>query len=104
MHDFKIEKGFSLLEVLIALSIMVIAFTTLIGTQRGHVQLSTRGKMMTTAVMLARQKLTDAELQIRTNGLPLNDMDERKKIAEHPFGDDFPEFGYEYTVKKVQIP
>ena len=98
------NSAFSLLEVLIALSILAITITAILGTQSGHLRLSQRGEYMSTAVMLAREKLADTELNYRYGNLPNDDVEEIKKIEEQPFGEEYPGFGYELTIKKVEIP
>ena len=101
---FHSEGAFTLLEVLVALAIMVVSFTTLLGTQNGHMLLSERGERMSTAVMLARQKLADVELAYRTSGLPSSDLDETHASSEKPFGEDYADFGYTLSVHRVLIP
>lgn len=97
-------SGFSLIEVMIALAIMVVAFTVLLGTQNGHLMLSERGEYISRGVVLARTKMSDLEVQYRGGSLPLNDLDENKKPSDKPFGDEYPEYGYHLTIKKVRIP
>ena len=97
-------SGFSLLEVLMAIAILAVSFTVLLGTQSNHILLSERAEFMSTAVMLAREKMTDTELEYRYDGLPRNDLEEIKPISDQPFGEEFPEFGYELTIRSVTIP
>lgn len=99
-----ISSGFTLLEVLISLAILVISFTVLLGTQSNYILLSERAKYMSTAVMLAREKLTDTEIYYRYNGLPRNDFEEKKPANKNPFGEDFPDYGYELSIRSITIP
>lgn len=98
------SKGFSLLEVLVALAIMAVAFTTLLGIQSSAILSSERAEMMTKAVMLARQKLTDLEMLYRYNALPKDDQEEIRAIQTKPFGDAYAQFGYSLTIRKTEIP
>src|SRR5215510_5458406 len=56
------ELGFTLLEVLIALSILALALPILLGLRNFDLDLHARAKELTTATMLAQEKLTETEL------------------------------------------
>jgi general secretion pathway protein I len=54
-------KGFTLLEVMISVSILAIVFLSLFNMQSGTIELATTGRFNTLAPMLARQLLADIE-------------------------------------------
>jgi general secretion pathway protein I len=56
------ERGFTLLEVLIALGILAIALPILLGLRNFDLDLHARAKEITTATILAQEKLTESEL------------------------------------------
>src|SRR5215813_11081643 len=56
------ERGFTLLEVLIALGILALALPILLGLRNFDLDLHARAKELTTATMLAQEKLTETEL------------------------------------------
>jgi general secretion pathway protein I len=56
------ERGFTLLEVLIALGILALALPILLGLRNWDLDLHARAKEMTTATILAQEKLTETEL------------------------------------------
>lgn len=55
------QSGFTLLEVMIAVSIIAIAFVTLIGSQSQSVSIAGQTRFAVTAALLAQQKLTEIE-------------------------------------------
>ena len=56
------ERGFTLLEVLIALGILALALPVLLGLRNWDLDLQARAKEITTATILAQEKLTETEL------------------------------------------
>jgi len=55
------RKGFTLLEVMVAVSIIAIAFVTLIGSQSQSVSVAARTRFAITSAFLAQQKLAEIE-------------------------------------------
>lgn len=60
-QSFKSQAGFTLLEVMIAVSIIAIAFVTLIGSQSQSVSIAGKTSFAVSAALLAQQKLTEIE-------------------------------------------
>ena len=56
------EQGFTLLEVLIALGILALALPILLGLRNWDLDLHARAKELTTATILAQEKLVETEL------------------------------------------
>jgi general secretion pathway protein I len=56
------ERGFTLLEVVIALGILALALPILLGLRNWDLDLHARAKEMTTATILAQEKLIETEL------------------------------------------
>lgn len=56
------ERGFSLLEVLIALGILALALPILLGLRNWDLDLHARANELTTATILAQEKLIETEL------------------------------------------
>ena len=64
MHDWmkrSSQFGFTLLEVMIAVSIIAIAFVTLIGSQSQSVSIAGYTRFAITSALLAQKQLTDIE-------------------------------------------
>ena len=58
----KNEHGFSLLEVLLAVAILAIAIPVLLGLRNFDLELQSRSMELTTATLLAQEKLLETEL------------------------------------------
>jgi len=56
-----VSSGFTLLEVMIAVSIIAIAFVTLIGSQSQSVSIAGKTSFAVSSALLAQQKLTEIE-------------------------------------------
>lgn len=56
------ERGFSLLEVLLAVAILAIALPVLLGLRNFDLELQSRSMELTTATLLAQEKLLETEL------------------------------------------
>lgn len=56
------ERGFTLLEVLLAIALLAIALPVLLGLRNFDLDLHTRAEELTTATLLAQEKLLETEL------------------------------------------
>jgi general secretion pathway protein I len=63
------QRGFTLLEVLIAVVIVGTAFVALLGLHARGVKLVIRDQNLTRATLLARQKISQVEFTVATQGL-----------------------------------
>jgi len=84
----KHNRGFTLLEVMIAVAIIAIAVVTLLGAQSQSVSIASSAKFDAMASMLAQWKMSDLLLQ---NYGELSD-------DEGNFGEDYPQFSWKLTV------
>jgi general secretion pathway protein I len=89
-----VQNGFTLLEVMVALSIIVIVLTALIGTQSQGMSMAIESKFNTTAALLARDKMARLEL------VP----DDEISSDSGDFGDDFAPYGWILEVEPLHIP
>ncbi len=80
------DSGFTLLEVMIAISVLAIALTTLFGSQSQSISLGSATKFNTQAPLLAQMKLTEF---VRAT--------ERPSADSGDFGDEFP--GYQWSLE-----
>ena len=58
------SRGFTLLEVLIAMAILALALPILLGLRNWDLDLQSRASDITAATMLAQEKLIEAELSL----------------------------------------
>lgn len=84
-------RGFTLLEVMIALAIMAGVILTVIGSVNYHLSVASRDREETVAVLLARAKLDDPAFRAVTE----------KKGA---FGPDWPGITWEREITPTEIP
>lgn len=93
IHDMK-NKGFTLLEVMIAVALIAIALTTLLGSQSQSVSFANSAKFETMAALLAQSKMS--EITVQEPGELTNDSGD--------FGDDYPGYAWEVNVSDIVIP
>lgn len=96
------KKGFTLLEVMVAMAILAGSLTALIGLTGNSMIRSGRAEKLLTATMLARQKMADIEIDIekaRTKGEFPEEKDE-----DGTFDEPFEEYSWKMEIKKVDLP
>ena len=86
-------RGFTLLEVMVALAIMAIALTAVLGSQSQGVSLAIEAKFNTTAALLARSKM--AEIRLKKPDDLISDSGD--------FGEDFSGYTWQVTVNRVAL-
>jgi len=87
------KKGFTLLEVMIAVAVIAIALTALLGSQSQSVSFANSAKFETMAALLAQKKMSEIIIQ---DPASLTD-------ANGDFGDDYPGYTWEATVSDVSM-
>jgi general secretion pathway protein I len=96
-HDIsaKISKftGFTLLEVMVAVAIIAIALTAVLGSQSQSVSLASEAKFNTMAALLAQNKMAEIRLE-KPDDLISGSGD---------FGEDFPGYLWEVTLSSVTL-
>jgi general secretion pathway protein I len=87
------NKGFTLLEVMVAVAIIAIALTTLLGSQSQSVSFANSAKFETMAALLAQSKMS--EITMQEAGAITSDSGD--------FGDDYPGYRWEVNVNDTAI-
>jgi len=87
----KAVAGFTLLEVMIAVSVIAIALVTLVGAQSQSVTIATGARFDTMASLLAQQKVVEFNL-VEFRSLTGSEGD---------FGDEFPGFIWKAEVREL---
>jgi general secretion pathway protein I len=88
------NKGFTLLEVMIAVALIAIALTTLLGSQSQSVSFANSAKFETMAALLAQSKMSEVNMQ-KAGTLTSDSGD---------FGEDYPGYTWEVNVSEIAIP
>ncbi len=86
------KKGFTLIEIMVALSVLSISLVVLLGLRNSDIALAAKGRSIIEATILARQKITE----ISSAGFP--SLGE----AQGDFAEEFPQYTWRQTV--VQTP
>ena len=96
-------RGFTLLEVLVAIAILGLGLTVILGSQVGLFTNAARGQHLTVATNLARCKMGEIEVKLLTLGYQLTDEHDEGPCCE---GEDDREDGYRcvWKVERVTLP
>ncbi len=81
------SRGFTLLEVMIALAILAVSLVAIAGINSTAVDMHVYAKRLTVATMLARSKMADLESKLMSEDLPADDSAEEGKFEEEGFPD-----------------
>ncbi len=90
--------GFTLLEVMIALAILAVSFTALLGTQSQAMMVTHYIRSVTIASILARSKLTELEHHFKKEGFDTFDETESGDFSDEGYSD----FQWEVTLEKIE--
>jgi general secretion pathway protein I len=90
-------RGFTLLEVMVALAVIATAFTALLGLHVRNLRLAAREQAYTQALLLARSLITEVEL----GGFPEVSINEGDFEESHPGR--YPGFRWQRTVSDFGI-
>ena len=88
------EGGFTLLEVMLAMSILAIALVAVFQSQSQSISMMTRSRFDTAAPLLAQAKMAEIEA-IATSDVTSDSGD---------FGDDYPGYSWSLEVLGTEIP
>ena len=87
------RKGFSLLEVMVAMAIIAIAMTAVLGSQSQSISLASEAKFNTTASLLGQAKMAEIE------GMAPEDL----TSDSGDFGEDFPGYTWQLSVEDATV-
>lgn len=93
------ERGFTLLEVLIAITILLISLTAVFSIESQSISSTTKSKQRNIVTMLAKNKMVEAEILLQ--GKPFNEVDkEESGQFEPPYED----YRWQREIKEVEFP
>ena len=98
----KRSAGFTLVEVMVAISILAISLTVLMSFSGNSMIRSGRAEALTVATMLARQRMAEAEIELEKGALKGEFPEE--KSEEGQFEEPFDEFKWSMEIKRVELP
>jgi general secretion pathway protein I len=93
------QDGFTLLEVIIALAIMVLAFAAILSVESGGISAAEKTHQINIVAMLARNRMIETEYDIEGKT-----FDEVKKEDGGSFDPPFEDFRWTTEVKEVKFP
>lgn len=99
---FRQQRGFTLLEVLVAIAILGLGLTAILGSQVGLFTNAARGQHLTVATNLARCKMGEIEVDLLKLGYQLTDVHDDGPCC----GDDDGNDGYRcsWKIERVSLP
>ena len=92
------QKGFSLLEVMVALALIGIALATLLASQTQGLSLANEAKFNTTAAFLAQGKMAELET------MDINYLTSDSGDFSESYDDSYPEYYWEVEIDSISIP
>jgi type II secretion system protein I len=93
------ESGFTLLEVVIAMAIMLIAFASILSVESGAINATARAKQLNIVAMLARNKMVETEYKFEGKT-----FDEVKKDDGGAFEAPYQDFRWTAKIKEIKFP
>jgi len=94
LHLNHAKAGFTLLEVMVAMAIVAIALTAVLGSQAQSVSMAGEARFNTTGPLLAQMKMAEIEMK-KSEDLTSDSGD---------FGEDFPGYCWDMTVRDFVLP
>ena len=95
----RLEQGFTLIEVVVALAILAISLTVLLETQIANLRAAGRSRDLTIATLLCRSKMVDIERQLFDDGFTAGDAEEDGNFSE----EGYPKITWKAKIIEVQL-
>lgn len=95
------RRGFTLLEVMVAVTILGLGLTLILSSQAGMFASTRRIEAETVAVSLLRCKMGELEIELEKKGFPLIDQSDSGDCCED---EDTPGFSCAWKVETVELP
>ncbi|MEZ4225682.1 MAG: type II secretion system protein [Polyangiaceae bacterium] len=95
------SRGFTLLEVLVAISILGLGLTVILSSQVGLFSSAQRAQNISVATGLARCKMAEAELELTQQGYPLVDQNDEGRCCDD---EDVKGFRCKWKIETVKLP
>lgn len=89
----KKEKGFTLMEVMVAMAILAIALVSIFQLQSQSISMATESRFMTTAALLAQSKMVEVEARPSLFN----------QSEDGDFGPDYPQYKWHLVIGDAQL-
>jgi general secretion pathway protein I len=93
------QRGFTLLEVLIALAILGVSLVALLTTNSASMANAGRARDVTIAALLARSKMIDIEQKLFDEGFTEGEQEDKGDFSDEKH----PEVTWEYKVSEIEL-
>lgn len=93
------QRGFSLLEVVVALAILSLSLVVLLQAQGGALSAAGRSRDLTVATLLARGKMVDVEQRLFHDGFTMNDEQDDGTFSD----EGYPDIKWKTRVSEVEL-
>ena len=93
------SAGFTMLETMIAMAIMMVAFASILMVESASINTSTKAKQMNVVSMLAKNLMVETEYSFEGKT-----FDEYKKEDAGTFAEPFQDYNWKRVVKEVEFP
>lgn len=87
------EKGFTLMEVMVAMAILAIALVSIFQLQSQSISMATDSRFMTTAALLAQSKMVEVETR--------SSLSNQGESGD--FGPDYPQYNWHLVISDTQL-
>ncbi|MBN1365091.1 MAG: prepilin-type N-terminal cleavage/methylation domain-containing protein [Syntrophaceae bacterium] len=87
------EKGFTLMEVMVATAILAIALVSIFQLQSQSISMATDSRFMTTAALLAQSKIVEVETR--------SSLSNQSESGD--FGPDYPQYNWYLVISDTQL-
>jgi general secretion pathway protein I len=94
-------RGFTLLEVLVAVAILGLGLSVILGAQTGLFSNAKRAQRLSLATGLARCRMSELELELLQNGYPLVDQESEGECCMDEASDGFT---CSWKIQRVELP
>jgi general secretion pathway protein I len=94
------SRAFTLLEVLVAISILGLGLTVILSSQAGLLSSASRGEHLTVASNLLRCKMSEVELELAQKGFSLTDENDEGPCCD----DEGDGYSCAWKIERVELP
>jgi len=93
------SAGFTLIEVVFALAIMTLAFSSILAVESGSITATTRAKQMNVVGMLAKNQMVETEYKIQGKK-----FDEIQKEESGTFDSPYQDYRWKTVISQITFP